>query len=45
MLINVLGLDTTSTEISVIESIFKLNEIKEGTAGTQMRTDMIKELK
>jgi len=39
------GLDTTSTEISVIESIFKLNEIKPETSGTQMKIDMIQQLK
>jgi hypothetical protein len=40
-----LGLDTTSTEISVIESIFKLNELKTENKSNEMRTDMIKELK
>jgi len=39
------GLDTTSTEISVIESIFKLNEVtKAGVEGSHLRTDIIKEL-
>ena len=39
-----LGLDTTSTEISVVESIFRLNEIKNKTEGGQMRKDLIKNL-
>lgn len=40
------GLDTTSTEISVIESIFKLNEVtKAGSEGSYLRTDLLKELK
>eukprot|EP00330_Aristerostoma_sp_ATCC50986_P004012 CAMPEP_0114596706 /NCGR_PEP_ID=MMETSP0125-20121206/18838_1 /TAXON_ID=485358 ORGANISM="Aristerostoma sp., Strain ATCC 50986" /NCGR_SAMPLE_ID=MMETSP0125 /ASSEMBLY_ACC=CAM_ASM_000245 /LENGTH=245 /DNA_ID=CAMNT_0001800229 /DNA_START=14 /DNA_END=751 /DNA_ORIENTATION=- len=39
------GLDTTSTEISVIESIFKLNEVKTESKDNEMRMDMIKDLK
>jgi len=39
------GLDTTATEFSVIESIFKLNEIKTDTKDNQVRNDMIKTLK
>jgi translation initiation factor 6 len=38
------GQDTTSTEISVIESIFKLNETKQPAGSSGFRTDMIKEL-
>ena len=34
------GLDTTGTEISVIESIFKLQQRGSGTQGTSMVTDM-----
>jgi len=39
------GFDTTSTEISVIESIFKLNEIKTEAKTNEIRTNLIKELK
>lgn len=39
------GLDTTSTEISVIEGIFKLNESKNNNKGEDMKLDMIKNLK
>jgi len=41
----IIGLDTTSTEISVIESIYKLNEIKGSIGGESLRTTMIHELK
>lgn len=40
----ILGLDTTSTEISVIESIFRLNEIKNENKGMTIRKDMVKDL-
>lgn len=39
------GFDTTSTEISVIESIFKLNEPKTEGKSNQIRTDLVKNLK
>jgi len=39
------GLDTTSTELSVIESIFKLNEIKPEAKDNQIRTEIVKTLK
>jgi len=39
------GLDTTSTEISVIESIFKLNETKSSYTVTDLRSEMVKELR
>lgn len=39
------GLDTTSTEISVIESIYKLNEIKENNRQDGFRSNIIQELK
>ncbi|CAH1388479.1 unnamed protein product [Nezara viridula] len=35
------GLDTTSTEISVIESVFKLNEAQPATITTTMRASLI----
>uniref|UniRef100_A0A8C8SF16 Eukaryotic translation initiation factor 6 n=1 Tax=Pelusios castaneus TaxID=367368 RepID=A0A8C8SF16_9SAUR len=35
------GLDTTSTELSVIESIFKLNEAQPSTIATRMRDSLI----
>ncbi|KFZ55669.1 Eukaryotic translation initiation factor 6, partial [Antrostomus carolinensis] len=35
------GLDTTSTELSVIESIFKLNEAQPSTIATKMRDSLI----
>jgi len=35
------GLDTTSTELSVIESIFKLNEAQPSTIATNMRDSLI----
>jgi translation initiation factor 6 len=45
------GLDTTSTEISVIESIFKLSSARQGDAGrgqssivTDMRSSLIDQL-
>jgi len=39
------GLDTTSTEISVIENIFKLNEIKNENKSNEMRIEMVKTFK
>jgi len=39
------GLDTTSTEITVVENIFKLNEVRGENAGDSLRTDLIKTLK
>nr|XP_014429997.1 eukaryotic translation initiation factor 6 [Pelodiscus sinensis] len=38
------GLDTTSTELSVIESIFKLNEAQPSTIATSMRDSLIDSL-
>uniref|UniRef100_A0A8C3LKZ8 Eukaryotic translation initiation factor 6 n=1 Tax=Chrysolophus pictus TaxID=9089 RepID=A0A8C3LKZ8_CHRPC len=38
------GLDTTSTELSVIESIFKLNEAQPSTIATNMRDSLIDSL-
>lgn len=35
------GLDTTSTELSVIESVFKLNDAKPSTIATSMRDSLI----
>ncbi|KFQ63194.1 Eukaryotic translation initiation factor 6, partial [Pelecanus crispus] len=35
------GLDTTSTELSVIESIFRLNEAQPSTIATSMRDSLI----
>lgn len=35
------GLDTTSTELSVIESIFRLNEAQPSTIATNMRDSLI----
>ncbi|NWI87004.1 IF6 factor, partial [Pitta sordida] len=35
------GLDTTSTELSVIESIFRLNEAQPSTIATKMRDSLI----
>jgi len=39
------GFDTTATEISVVESIFKLSEVKTESKTNEIRTDLIKELK
>lgn len=38
------GLDTTSTELSVVESVFKLNEAKPSTIATSMRDSLIDSL-
>ncbi|XP_034251679.1 eukaryotic translation initiation factor 6 [Thrips palmi] len=38
------GLDTTSTEISVIESVFKLNEGTPATITTEMRSSLIESM-
>uniref|UniRef100_A0A8I6AC66 Eukaryotic translation initiation factor 6 n=1 Tax=Rattus norvegicus TaxID=10116 RepID=A0A8I6AC66_RAT len=38
------GLDTTSTELSVVESVFKLNEAKPSTIATSMRDSLIDRL-
>uniref|UniRef100_A0A674G9I2 Eukaryotic translation initiation factor 6 n=1 Tax=Taeniopygia guttata TaxID=59729 RepID=A0A674G9I2_TAEGU len=38
------GLDTTSTELSVIESIFRLNEAQPSTIATNMRDSLIDSL-
>lgn len=38
------GMDTTSTEISVIESIFKLNEAQPSAITTTMRASLIDRL-
>lgn len=35
------GLDTTSTELSVVESVFKLNEAQPSTIATRMRDSLI----
>ena len=35
------GLDTTSTELSVIESIFKLGEVQTTGLGTELRESLI----
>ncbi|ELK29637.1 Eukaryotic translation initiation factor 6 [Myotis davidii] len=35
------GLDTTSTELSVVESVFKLNEAQPSTIATSMRDSLI----
>lgn len=35
------GMDTTSTEISVIESVFKLNEAQPSAITTAMRASLI----
>lgn len=35
------GLDTTSTELSVVESVFKLNEAQPSTLATSMRDSLI----
>ena len=35
------GLDTTSTELSVVESVFKLNEAQPSTIATNMRDSLI----
>jgi len=35
------GMDTTSTELSVIESVFKLNEIQPSAIATTMRASLI----
>jgi len=39
------GFDTTATEISVVESIFKLSETKVESKSNEIRTNLIKELK
>ena len=39
------GLDTTSTEVNVIESIFKLKETKPMTDGDSLRSNLVYELK
>uniref|UniRef100_G3X1W9 Eukaryotic translation initiation factor 6 n=1 Tax=Sarcophilus harrisii TaxID=9305 RepID=G3X1W9_SARHA len=38
------GLDTTSTELSVVESVFKLNEAQPSTIATSMRDSLIDRL-
>lgn len=38
------GLDTTSTELSVVESVFKLNEAQPSTIATSMRDSLIDSL-
>ena len=38
------GLDTTSTEISVVESVFKLNEATPAAITTEMRSSLIERL-
>lgn len=38
------GLDTTSTEISVVENIFKLNEMKDENMDNEMRKDFVMNL-
>ncbi len=38
------GLDTTSTELSVIESIFKLGDNQPSAIGTTMRASLIERL-
>ena len=38
------GLDTTSTELSVVESIFKLQEGRPGGVATDMRNALIDQL-
>lgn len=35
------GLDTTSTELSVVESVFKLNEAQPSTIATSMRDSLV----
>lgn len=35
------GMDTTSTELSVIESVFKLNEVQPSAIATTMRASLI----
>lgn len=35
------GLDTTSTELSVIESVFKLSDAQPSTIATSMRDSLI----
>lgn len=35
------GMDTTSTELSVIESVFKLNESNANTIANEMRDSLI----
>jgi len=40
----VCGLDTTSTEINVIESVFKLNEAQPSAIATKMRASLIENL-
>lgn len=38
------GMDTTSTEISVLESVFKLNEAQPSAIATTMRETLIERL-
>ena len=38
------GMDTTSAEISVIESIFKLNEARQGAIVGEMKSSLIESL-
>lgn len=38
------GMDTTSTEISVVESVFKLNEAQPSAIATTMRETLIERL-
>jgi len=40
----VCGMDTTSTEINVIESVFKLNEAQPSNVATKMRASLIENL-
>jgi len=35
------GMDTTSTELSVIESVFKLSEMQQSAIATTMRASLI----
>ncbi len=37
-------MDTTSTEISVVENIFKLNEMKDENMDNEMRKDFVMNL-
>lgn len=36
-----IGLDTTSTEISVIENIFKINEMRDESQGNDVRKEHV----
>ena len=38
------GSDTTATEISVIENIFRLNEVKQGVTNPGIRTNLVDKL-